>query len=83
MVTASKSPAFTAVMMFGSANAIFAGAVTFPALSWALAGDSVTARMARPAMGIGRPEGSWMSWLTYLTERVDGSPPAKSKTTRS
>jgi hypothetical protein len=81
-VTASKSPERTTVMTFGSANATLPGAVTRRALLWALVGNMVTLRIAQPAMGMGRPDGSAMSWLTYLTERVDGSPPVKLNTTR-
>lgn len=65
------------------ANATLVGAVTPPAFLWALVGDMVTTGIARPAIWTGRPDGSVMSWLTYLTERVDGSPLVKSNTSGS
>jgi hypothetical protein len=64
VVTASKSPERTAVMMFGSAKATRLGTVT-PWASWAWAGAKLTCRKARPAIRTGNPEPSPRSLSTY------------------
>ena len=83
VVTASKSPARTTVITFGSAKATRPGAVDLPAASCACAGSRRTLRMACPAMRTGCPDASPTRLLTYDTWRLAGRPPRKSKTTRS
>jgi hypothetical protein len=66
---------FTTVSTLGRANAIRPGVVTFRITSWAVAGENVTFRIARPAIGIRRPDGSPMSPSTYRTVRRAGTGP--------
>ena len=83
VVTASKSPARTTVITFGSAKATRPGAVDLPAASCACAGSRRTLRMACPAMRTGCPDASPTRLLTYDARRPAGRPPRKSRTTRS